>query len=91
MRYSSADSPRNRPSVPWLLTTFGWSVVIGAAAFYFLQWYGTLGILFLITVLASIGFITRFRYPLLIWAMAGLLVGHVILVGLGLLAISRSH
>lgn len=83
-------SRRVGASVPWVLTTVCWAAVIGAAAFYFLQWYGTVGVLVVVLALLATVLVTRFRYPLLIWAIAGLAVGNLMLVSLVLLAISRS-
>ena len=91
MNPQSTESPRTGALTSWILTTTSWTAIVGAVAFYFLQWYGTVVVLLAIVVMAVIGSIGRHRnHPLLTWAIAGLAMGHLTLVSLGLLALARS-
>ncbi len=83
-------SSRTNVSIPWVLTTLSWTALIGATMFYFLQWYGTVGMLLIVIALVVTGLVTRFRYPIAVWAIVGLTTGHLVLMFLSLLAISRS-
>jgi hypothetical protein len=86
---SGQETGSDRPAIPWILTTVSWSLIAGGSAFYFLQWYGTLGVLLVCIVLVLVANLTRARHPLVLWSAAGLLTGHAILIALGLIALAR--